>query len=204
MANRPAKTKAKERPDEILAAALRCFQRKGLDATSIRDICDASGASVGSVYHHFGSKEGIAAELYRRAVSKFQVEALEAVADAGAEEAITTFVFSYLGWIEQNPGLARLMLSLEYESVRHAARRPASELNRAFVRRANAWLDEKVRAGEIRPLPPDVMLALLLGPTERFARDWLARRASTTMGHAAAAIAESTWHSVRATGSRRR
>lgn len=203
MANRPAK--AKERPDEILAAALRCFQRKGVDATSIQDICEASGASVGSIYHHFGSKEGIAAALYRRAVAQFQTEALEAVEDAATAEAgITAFVFHYLGFVERNPGLARVMLSLEYESVRRAARRPAAELNQAFLRRAHAWLDARVQAGEIRPLPPDVMLALLLGPTERFARDWLARRSSTTVGHAAAEIAGATWQAVRATGTRRR
>ena len=52
------------RKDEILQAALACFSEHGVDATTIEMIRDRSGASIGSLYHHFGNKERIHGELY--------------------------------------------------------------------------------------------------------------------------------------------
>ena len=50
------------RKDEILQAALACFAT-WRDATTIEMIRDRSGASIGSLYHHFGNKERIHGEL---------------------------------------------------------------------------------------------------------------------------------------------
>ena len=52
------------RRQAILDAALTCFLRSGVAGTTIDAIQRESGASVGSIYHFFGSKEGVAAELY--------------------------------------------------------------------------------------------------------------------------------------------
>jgi len=49
--------------DDILAAAKEAFVEKGFRATTIRDISRLSGRSIGCIYHHFGSKEGIISEL---------------------------------------------------------------------------------------------------------------------------------------------
>jgi AcrR family transcriptional regulator len=42
-----------------LEAALKLFSSQGFRATSMREIADAAGLSVGNVYHHFPSKEAI-------------------------------------------------------------------------------------------------------------------------------------------------
>ena len=44
----------------ILAAALACFAEHGYEATTLGQIRERSGASVGSIYHLFASKEEIA------------------------------------------------------------------------------------------------------------------------------------------------
>ena len=44
---------------KVLEAALRLFANRGFRATSIREIAEASGMSVGNLYHHFGGKEAI-------------------------------------------------------------------------------------------------------------------------------------------------
>ncbi|HEY3366188.1 MAG TPA: TetR/AcrR family transcriptional regulator [Symbiobacteriaceae bacterium] len=55
-------------PDETqrraMAAARLLFVRKGYFNTSISDIVAESGVSIGSLYHHFGSKQGLALRLY--------------------------------------------------------------------------------------------------------------------------------------------
>lgn len=49
---------------QVLDTVLRLFRERGYFATSIQDISRESGVSVGSIYHHFGDKEGIARALY--------------------------------------------------------------------------------------------------------------------------------------------
>lgn len=48
----------------VLDAVLALFSKRGYFATSVQDISRESGVSVGSIYHHFGDKEGIASSLY--------------------------------------------------------------------------------------------------------------------------------------------
>ena len=44
---------------KALEAALELFSTQGYGATSMRAVSEASGLSVGNLYHHFGSKEAI-------------------------------------------------------------------------------------------------------------------------------------------------
>lgn len=48
---------------QVLDAALKLFSRQGYGATAMRQIADASGMSVGNLYHHFGGKEEIFQQL---------------------------------------------------------------------------------------------------------------------------------------------
>ena len=61
----------KTRPQAILAAALDCFNQYGIEGTTIDMIRQQSNASVGSIYHHFGSKEDIAAALFIEGMRQF-------------------------------------------------------------------------------------------------------------------------------------
>ncbi len=47
--------------EKILSAAERLFAQKGYAKTTLQDIIDTTGLSKGAVYHHFKSKEEIAA-----------------------------------------------------------------------------------------------------------------------------------------------
>ena len=47
----------------LLAAALAVFNEVGINAASIHDICRRAHVSIGSAYHHFGSKQGLADAL---------------------------------------------------------------------------------------------------------------------------------------------
>jgi len=50
----------------ILDAALHLFSNQGFRATSVREIAEEAGLSVGNVYHHFGNKETIFQRLIDR------------------------------------------------------------------------------------------------------------------------------------------
>jgi AcrR family transcriptional regulator len=53
---------ATETKQKILAAARHLFTTQGYDATSPRDVMDLAQAGQGSFYHHFRSKQALAAE----------------------------------------------------------------------------------------------------------------------------------------------
>ena len=56
--------------DEIVAAALAAFRRKGFQATSMADIIAESGLSAGAIYGHFRGKAEIVLEVATRVVGE--------------------------------------------------------------------------------------------------------------------------------------
>jgi TetR/AcrR family transcriptional regulator, cholesterol catabolism regulator len=52
-----------DRRERILASAAALFARKGVSATTVREIADEAGILSGSLYHHFESKEAMVDEI---------------------------------------------------------------------------------------------------------------------------------------------
>src|SRR3954468_22476320 len=111
MAVRAASTAA--RREAILAAALDCFTDLGYDATTMEDVRRRSGASVGSIYHHFAGKEDLAAALLVEGLRDYQAGLLRTRTEAGshAEAGVRGAVAHHLAWVEAHPDLARLLLA---------------------------------------------------------------------------------------------
>jgi AcrR family transcriptional regulator len=59
-----------QRRQHILAAARRCFARKGFHETSMQDVFRESGLSAGAVYRYFSSKDAIIQEIAGQAYGK--------------------------------------------------------------------------------------------------------------------------------------
>ncbi|MES9537680.1 TetR family transcriptional regulator [Actinomadura sp. NPDC000600] len=57
--------------DQVIDAAERLFGARGYASVTISQICAASGAPVGSVYHHFGSKAGVLRAVLIRGNEEF-------------------------------------------------------------------------------------------------------------------------------------
>ena len=59
----PRRYNSKETVEMILTAAIKRFNEKGYEKTSMQEIVDESGVSKGSIFHHFNSKEEILAAV---------------------------------------------------------------------------------------------------------------------------------------------
>jgi AcrR family transcriptional regulator len=180
---------ASPRRRAILDAALECFVDHGYGATTIEAIRERSGASTGSVYHHFGSKEGIAAALYLDALRSYQAGAVAALHEGG----VGALVRHHVAWIAESPDLARFLLAHRDPEVVAASRDELSSLNRAFFEDVRAWS----AASDVRDLPLDLLHAVVLGPAQEWARHWLAGRAETDPKAAAALLADAAETAVR-------
>src|SRR5690242_528132 len=76
----PTRSKAGETKARILEGALKLFREKGFDATTMRDIAQAAGMSLGSTYYHFDSKEALVMAFYQESQDTLQDRIPEAVA----------------------------------------------------------------------------------------------------------------------------
>src|SRR5256714_1341150 len=117
----------------ILDAALNCFVRRGYSSTTIDDIRRASGASVGSLYHHCGGKDRIAAALYVDGLADYQRGFQAVLAEHGdARGGVEAIVAYHLQWVDEHADLARFLLAMRETEVIAAAAPELHRRNRAF------------------------------------------------------------------------
>jgi AcrR family transcriptional regulator len=182
-----------DRKQEILDAALRGFAEKGLAGTTVEEVRRRSGASVGSIYHHFGDKEGIAAALYVAALDDYQ-RGLQALLVEGSdpERTIKALVRYHLRWVAADRDRARFLLS----GRPPRAAEGIAEVNRGAFRAMSKWLDGHVRAGRMPKLPFDVFYSILIGPAQEFCRHWLEGRMHTSMRAAERDLAAAAWRAL--------
>jgi TetR/AcrR family transcriptional regulator len=74
-----------EKRSRIIEAATQHFAEHGYHAARVGDIASALGIAKGSIFQHFGSKDGLFFEVYKRAVRSFAkyLDAPEDVRKAG-------------------------------------------------------------------------------------------------------------------------
>jgi AcrR family transcriptional regulator len=193
-----AKPTSSARRHQILAAALEVFTEQGVAGASIEEIRERSGASVGSIYHHFGGKDGIAGALYLEGLGDYQRGFLEILdRKQSTQEGIEGVVHHHLGWIVDQRDLARFLLLGRDASVVVATEKPLRELNRRFFAAVGEWMRPRVACGELGQLGPELVTALWIGPSHELARHWLAQRSSASLQDAAAVLAEAAWRSLR-------
>ncbi|MEJ2693517.1 MAG: TetR/AcrR family transcriptional regulator [Candidatus Thiodiazotropha sp.] len=65
----------------ILTAALDLFVERGFHNVSVHDVQKRANVSIGSIYNHFGGKEGIAKALYNHLMKEFEEMIEEVIAE---------------------------------------------------------------------------------------------------------------------------
>ena len=189
----------RSRKDEILQAALACFTDFGVDATTIEMIRDRSGASIGSLYHHFGNKERIIGALYLAGTAEYAALLAEGFAQADrAEACVKLLVTSYVDWVVANPDWARFILHSRGRVEASEVGAELREVNRVNFRRILDALAVYRAQGLFKAMPVDCFTSVVIGPTHDFARHWLAGRTQTSLAECRELLAQVAWDSVRA------
>ena len=190
------------RRQAILDAALTCFLRSGVAGTTIYVIHRESGASVGSIYHFFGSKEGVAAELYLDALRDYFDNYLAALRSSrSARAGVEGSVRAHLGWVVTHEARARYLFHYQEFEVIEDSLPAIAHLREQFYQQANAWLAPHVGRGRIKSLSPRLCQALWMGPSMEYTRLWLVRRGDGfNILDAETALARAAWDSVKGRG----
>ena len=179
-----------DRRKAILEAALESFSANG--EVAIEDVKRRSGASVGSIYHHYGGKDGIAAELYLQVLGEYQSGARAALDRAGStEDGVKGLVRHHLRWVEENPGGARFLL--QGSGARKEAEGDLRELNQGLSAAVANWLEHRP---DIRSIPLEIFYAIVIGPAQELSRLWLSERIPS-LRKVEKDLADAAWRGVR-------
>jgi len=185
-----------DRKQAILAAALAVFSSKGVDAATIDDIRQHSKASVGSIYHHFGTKEAIAATLFMQGLDDYWTGLIAAVQAAPtAERAIHGLIAANIAWIVANPDLARFMFSRR-QAVSTAHEQAVKDCTSGHFKDMLAALKPWFAQGILRRLPHELYSPLLLSPSQELVRSWLSGRSKLDPRGAVDELSRAAWLSL--------
>lgn len=183
---------------EILDAALACFDALGYEKTTVADISAHADASIGSIYHLFPGKEQLFAALYLEAIGESQRYCMRALRRAkGLEQGVHALVRSYLRWVSRSRELAGYLLTMRRAEFMSEAEVELERMNARFRNELRGWLEEQHAERELPPIGMDVLLAILVGPSQDFARRWLGGSTTTSLRDAGDLLAKSAWLSLR-------
>jgi AcrR family transcriptional regulator len=105
----------------MLDAARDLLLEHGSGSATIEAIADLSGAPTGSIYHRFGSRDGLVARLWIRAVYRSQASFFAALEQEDPRAAALAAAQSILEFCEQEPADARLLVSFRREDLLRTA-----------------------------------------------------------------------------------
>jgi AcrR family transcriptional regulator len=152
--------------ERILSTALDLFAVKGYDATAVREICEAAGITKPTLYHFYGSKDGVFQALVRSGFEQYRQLVDAAIATPGTwTERVKLLTRSVFQSASDKPLFWRFMHSVIWAPPGTAL--PQTESPTQFYDGVVSALadaaQEAVRNGEFAPGPMDVRMLILMG-----------------------------------------
>lgn len=193
----PKQLRGAETVDRLLDAALRVYAEAGEQGITVSSLTRTGGASPGSLYHHFGSVDGLMQALLLRWLGRLLDELTAALARSRTPRTgIQAIVETYLRFIREHPDASRLLHSSYADRLGMAQARQLRDAQEARLSPLSEWMGQHLESGAIAPLPPPLIEALVLGPVIGFARSWLAGVTELGPEEAARVLPDRIWRSL--------
>ena len=190
------KTQTSALKTRVMDVALSHFSEHGIERTNVDKILKGAGCSVGSLYHHFGNKEGIAEALFIDGVAQFNEAVLSALEPHSEVEAgIKATVSFCCDWVTEKSQLAAYLLSREIK-LSASVKEELRALDDEFSARLYDWFVVHVRSGALLKLPTEMYMPLVAGPTLEHSRMWLSGRSRRSPSDVSEVLSEAAWQSV--------
>lgn len=155
------KTSSAER---ILTTALDLFAVKGYDATAVREICEAAGITKPTLYHFYGSKDGVFRALVSGAFEQFRQHVERGLASSDSLRAgLKAVARSLFADARQRPKLWRFIHAIVWAPPSTAPSTDCSKLYETVLVLMSAAFDQAVASGELAPGPTRIRLLVLMG-----------------------------------------
>lgn len=172
----------------IIDATRSLLAEGGLEAATLKAICDRAEVRAGSFYNLFGSKEEAILQVVRESI-----DAVDPDPEHAGTDTVNDLVNAYIQFFEEQPQLARVyvLASVTSDSSREGARK---QFLRHHQRRVERFADAMVRSAEgLSTSEAEIQAELLLGALDGLAVRWAldtnfafvdyARRAADRFGY---------------------
>ena len=179
-------SRTKQRIDET---AIKFFVRKGVDATTIRDIAGGARIAEGTIYRHYTSKEAMVAALFSENYARFTRELDEVQGVRPDLEAkLAAMIRAFCAFFDSEPELFSFLLLVQHQQLHKVSPNlpNAVDLLRTVIA-------EGIRRREIKRQDPELAAALVLGVVLRPAIFRIYGRIEGPMGKLANRLAKAAW-----------
>lgn len=184
--------------EKALAAALDLYAADGRDGLTMTAVIARSGVSSGSLYHHFGSVDGLCAALYARCMADLLDTLVAALEESpSASSGLRAFTAAYLRFVRENRAKAHFIHASSYADFLPAYAETVAAAKAPRMRRIAAWLRPYIAKGEIIAVPEPFIEMLVIGPVAETARRWLAGAPEIDLDAAIRLLPDRIWRSVR-------
>jgi len=179
-----------DKPQQIIAAAIRVFARSGYYNSRVSDIAREAGIASGTIYLYFKTKDEILVTLFREKMAEWvALVRRELAAERNPLAKIRKIVALHFKVLEENPDLAEVV-QVELRQGQKFFRGASAHEVSAYFDVINHVLEEGVGAGLIRrDLPVKVATKMLFGAMDQLATSWVLGKRKYRLTEAADAVA---------------
>jgi AcrR family transcriptional regulator len=179
----------------ILDASLALFSERGFHGVAVPEVAARAKVAAGTIYRYFPSKEALVNAVYQREKQALGTALLSAFpTDAPPRAQLSHFIRRAFEYATYNPeGLKFLELHHHKDYLDDASR----AIENAMLAPAFAFIAGAQAALVLKPLPPDLMVALVWGMFTGIVRAHTEGRLELDEATIAAAE-ECCWQAVRA------
>lgn len=182
-----------DRRREIMDAALELFVERGFHGTTVPEIATRAGVGLGTIYRYFESKDQLVNELYRTWKSELGAAVAQAALQGTPRQQFHAIWERMLAFFHEHPqGFAFVELHHHAAYLDEQSRAQEVRMHDFGVALVTAAQAE----GRMRPGPPEVLMALIVGAFTGLVR--FVREGRVVLDEPASALAEQAcWDLVR-------
>jgi AcrR family transcriptional regulator len=150
--------------DRILNKALELFSTKGYDATSVREICEAADITKPTLYHFYGSKEGVYRALVEGALEGFRERLVGLVHSPGTPvQRLESVARGYFEIAREHRVFMRFLFGLIHNPPSSAPRTDFPSYSEGVVSLISRVVEEGVADRTFAPGPTPIRMLVFMG-----------------------------------------
>lgn len=170
---------------KVRDAAVPLFARKGVKATTVKDIARAAGVSEGALYRHWASKEDLAADLFAAEYTALSQALREAAGEGPAPDRLRRVVGWAFQLAEAGPDRARFLLLAQHDGLPLV---PDGQETPVDV--VCAIVGDGIAEGSLRATDREVLAHMVIGAIVMNVQSQVYGRQKAPLGTLAATVAD--------------